>query len=86
MSAPVPQNTDVSMAVAAQPADAAAAAAPASFADTPYDVLADLPLPDGTTLPAGRTTTPGALGLAGNIPAVHALVVAGLIWPTGVAR
>lgn len=59
-------------------------AAPVPFADTSYDVLRETTLPDGTVLNAGSTTTPAALGLAGDIPAVHALVVAGDIWPTGV--
>jgi hypothetical protein len=71
----------------AQPAQSEAnVPASVSFADTSYDVLTDLTLPDGTVLPAGSRTTPSALGLAGNIPAVHALVVAAQIWPTGVAR
>lgn len=59
---------------------------PVAFADTPYDVLTDVTLPDERVLSAGSSTTPADMGLAENIPVVHALVVAGKIWPTGVDR
>lgn len=64
--------------------DAPLPGSPDWFAATLYDVIKDVTLPDGRVISAGSSTTPADLGMAHDIPAVHALVVDGSIWPTGV--